>query len=448
MWKRPPVALALVAFAALLAIGAPSSRAVAEPSSAGVCSSGSRAALVDLSCELTRALGPASPGLLVVAGPLVSELEPREPARLAGRIANLVAAATGAGARADVEVRDLSAARRAAGRGALLYLGVRLTRDRLEVTADRYAPAPRFWARVKNPTPGVTAHAFASRPLDAELRSYLPPVPLVARARERIAGADSDLTALACGDTDGDGSNELFLVGRRRITVGRVREKKLVVERSVSWSDLGPVAPSPLREPLASVRLERPGSVSVGLSDRAEAVELDASLAKRKSLGRKLPWPAGGCAELVDELLVGRSVPCGGTTGPSFDGSLDAISSATLSLPNGEQRVVSAARNAADGSVSVQDGAGKLLRLERAGAQLALGDLDGDGAFELVSTLDTLNPTEDAVVVWSAGTDGKLREKFRVAMPAGVRALGICPLEGAGIAPIAVATGEGLWLLR
>ncbi len=433
--------------AALLAAFVPS-RAVAQTASPGVCASNSRTALTDLSCELARALGPAPPGLLVVAGPLVSELELRDPARLASRLTSLLAGAVGNGARAEAEPRDLAAARRAAGRGALLFLAVRITRDRLEVTADRYAPSPRFWARVKDPTPGVTGHAFASRPLDAELRSYFPPVPLVAKVRERILGVDSDLTALACGDTDGDGSNELFLVGRRRISVGRVRDKKLVVERSASWNELVPVAPAPLREPLSSVRLERPGSIAVGLSDRAEAVELDAKLAKTRTLGRRLPWPAGGCADVVDELLVGRSVPCAGTSGPSFDGSLDAISSARLSLPNGEQRLIAAGRSAEDGGVSVLDGSGKVFLLERAGAQLAVGDLNGDGVFELVSSVDTLNPAEDAVIVSSAGPDGKLREKFRVAMPAGVRALGICPLESAGIAPIAVATGEGLWLLR
>jgi hypothetical protein len=447
MWSRPRT-IALTALVTWIATGSAASPAMAETPSGGLCSRGSRGALTDLACELARALGPTSEPLLVVSGPLVSELEPRDPARLAGRIATLVASALGGGARADAEVRDLAGARRAASQGPFVYLALRLTRDRLEVTADRYAPSPRFWARVKSPTPPVAAHAFASRPLDAELRSYLPPVPLIAKIRERVDGADSDLTAVACGDTDGDGSNELLLVGRRRITVGRVRDEKLVVERSASWSELVPVAPAPLREPLASVRLDRPGSISVGLSDRAEAVELDGKLAKKKTLGRRLPWPAGGCAELVDDLLAGRSVPCGGTTGPSFDGVLDAISSARLSLASGEPRIVSAARSAEDGSVTVQDGTGKVLRLERAGAQLALGDLNGDGTFELVTSLDTLNPAEDAVVVSSAAPSGKLEEKFRVPMPAGVRALGICPLEGAGIAPIAVATGEGLWILR
>lgn len=444
MWKRPPLALALLAF---LATGASFSRAVADAPPPGICARGSRAALVELSCELARALGPASPGLVVVVAPLESELNPREPARLTGRLASLVAEALGPGARADAEARDLAAARRAAGRAQLVHLSVRLTRDRLEVTAERYAPPARFWARVKNPTPRVTAHAFATRPLDAELRSFLPPVPLVARHRVRVSGVDSDLVAIGCGDTDGDGSNELLLVGRRRITVGRVRDQKLVVERTKAWSELAPVASAPLREPLASVRLERPGTIGVGLSDRAEALELDATLAKRRSLGRRLPWPTGGCAEFVDDLLSGKSVACGGAAGPNFEGALDAISAARVSLPNGEERVVAAARSAADGSVSVQDGTGRVLRLERAGAQLAVGDLNGDGSFELVSSLDTLNPSEDALVVSSAGADGKLHERFRVAMPAGVRALGICPLEGSGIAPIAVATGEGLWLI-
>src|SRR6185436_2842693 len=118
----------------------------------------------------------------------------------------------------------------------------------------------------------------------------------IARRTERVSGSDPDVIALACGDTDGDGSSELVVVGRRRISVGRVRAEQFKVEKSMSWNDLTPIAPAPLREPIGSAWLARPGVIEIGSSDRAEAVRLDAALAKTATLGRTLPWPGGGCA--------------------------------------------------------------------------------------------------------------------------------------------------------
>jgi hypothetical protein len=59
-----------------------------------------------------------------------------------------------------------------------------------------------------------------------------------------------------------------------------------------------------------------------------------------------------------------------------------------------------------------------------------------------------LEPSSDAVVVRTILADGKLREAFRVPVPNGVRALAACPAWGTGLAPILVATGDELWVVR
>ncbi|HEV8246084.1 MAG TPA: hypothetical protein VGP93_09965 [Polyangiaceae bacterium] len=421
------------------------------PAEGGACTQNTRAALGEIACEIAAALGPAAQGAIVVAAPLATDLEPNDPERLVSRMGTLVAGALGGSARAAAHTATLQEARRLAqGAGPLVYLSPRLTRERLEVSAEQYPVPRRFWQRVKNPSPGASAHTFAARALDAELRSFLPPVPLVARRTDKARGPDPDLVALACGDTDGDGSSELVVVGRRRISVGRVRAEQFKVEKSMSWNDLTPIAPSPLREPISSAWVARAGVIEIGSSDRAEAVRLDAALAKTASLGRTLPWPGGGCARL--EGLALSTDRCAADTSetqwPPFQTPIDALAGASLSLRDGGRRLVRAGRNSQDASVTLVDSSGAKARLERAGAQLALGDLDGDGSPELVSSIDTLEPKDDAIVVQSWQPDGKLKDKLRIAIPAGVRAIAICPFEGAGIAPIAVGTSEGLWIVR
>jgi hypothetical protein len=94
------------------------------------------------------------------------------------------------------------------------------------------------------------------------------------------------------------------------------------------------------------------------------------------------------------------------------------------------------------------DDTGRSVRIPGAGGQLALGDLDLDGAPELVSSSDTRAPSSDVLTVRSWGTDGVVRERFRLAVPDGIRALATCPSEDARAAPIVVATGSGLWIVR
>jgi hypothetical protein len=415
------------------------------------CSKEGGAALSQLACEVTAALGGKAQGALVVAAALGTELSPRDPERLTSRLASLVAGALGNGAAFEARPLTLLEARgrASARRSGLVHLNVRLARDKLEVTAELYASPGRFWQRVKNPHPGTSAHAFATRPLDAEVRSYLPPVPLIARRTERFLGSDPDVIALACGDTDGDAASELVVVGRRRISVGRLRAGQFQSLRSVAWNELAEIAPAPWREPVASAWIGRPGTIEIGSTDRAEAVRLDATLGKIASLGRTLPWPGTGqCARIAALSLLPEAGPCsskGAAAEPASGG--DAVAGAEIVLPDGKRRGLRAVRRA-DRSVTLSDDEGKQVRLELAGAQLAVGDLDGNGVPELLSSIDTLAPGEDALVAHSWGADGKLTEKLRVPVPAGVRAIAICPIEENAMAPIAIGTAEGLWIVR
>jgi hypothetical protein len=300
--------------------------------------------------------------------------------------------------------------------------------------------------------------------VDAEIRTYLAPVPLAQVDVVRGQNFESDVVALACSDIDADGATEIISVSRRRVTTVRIRDGKVVPLRSRNWSDLAPLAPVPLREPIGLAALvERPmpvgGSslfVDVGLSDRAGSVRLDGQLAVVGTLSG-LPVGAGdssACVRIAQPWLSGPLIPC--IAGDSalrvgFTGSYDAMASASMVSPKGEGFVVVAARNDR-GVVEVRDDAGHATTMDGAGAQLAVGDLDQDGEPEILSSLDVPSGTTDAVVVRSwlnrSAEASRPKEILRIPAAAGVRAIAVCPPDGPGRTPFVVATVDEMWVAR
>src|SRR5262249_35060663 len=110
------------------------------------------------------------------------------------------------------------------------------------------------------------------------------------------------------------------------------------------------------------------------------------------------------------------------------------------------------------GALEVRDDRGHRVGEPTVGAQLAIGDLDQDGEPEIITSLDTLNPMEDAVVVrsWSRvavsaaqpAVTPKLREVLRFPVASGVRAIAVCPPDGPGRAPFVVATSDEILVVR
>jgi hypothetical protein len=82
---------------------------------------------------------------------------------------------------------------------------------------------------------------------------------------------------------------------------------------------------------------------------------------------------------------------------------------------------------------------------------VAVADLDQDGAPEVISTLDVLpqSPSgqSDALVISTWQPDGSLRERTRIPVPSGIRAVAACPPEG-GQAAVVLATQGELWIVR
>jgi hypothetical protein len=113
----------------------------------------------------------------------------------------------------------------------------------------------------------------------------------------------------------------------------------------------------------------------------------------------------------------------------------------------GRPGAVLATRDATTRQVTLRHGT-TAATLPIAGSALAVADLDLDGQPELVASVDTDRPEEDAIVVDTWARDGTIIERLRVPVKDGVRALAVCPLEDVRMAPIIAATSGGLWIVR
>lgn len=405
--------------------------------------------------EALAAAVPKIDGTVVVG---VAPLESDVKAPRADALATLVAAQL-AGRRGWAVPRKpepiegaIVRARRAA---AVVYVKPRLDHGRLLVTADVHLVPPTVWARVRNPSPGPAAHAFAEAPIDAEVRSHLEPVSLVAPlAVTRGRAFESQALGLACGDLDRDGGLEIVTVSPEVVTLVRIREGKAAPQRARVWRDLSPMDPTPIREPIASAIVSAPvlddtyatREVVVSTSDRLRATRLDASL---EVLAGYFGFavPDGGsfsCARHDAPTITGPLEACSDKTlahkRASVGGRYDAIAGAALVGSDGKPYEVWAGRE--DGVVEIFDDAGHRTTLSPAGAQLAVGDIDQDGRPEILTSLDVERGTTDAVVVytWDRASKAAPAERIRMPVAAGVQALAVCPPEDGGRSPFLVAT--------
>lgn len=405
----------------------------------------SASALGTVAPELAKELGDSARGTLVVASPLTTDVPAPKGDELAVRVASLLAGQLGGDTRAHAVTASLAGARAVAGKSkGLVFVAVEIQKGQLRVTVDRYPVVSNGWDRLRLPPPPPVAHAFATVPIDAEVRSFLPPILLEQAKVTRASHGEGDVLAAACGDVDGDGGLDLVLVSRQRVAVGRLRSGRFAVEKSAAWSALAPLSPTPLREPLAGASVDAPGRLLVGTTDRG-GVLLDGKLAVQD---RFAGIPAGDsrCASPRPDAgaFAGELTPCLGKSAASRSvARFDAVASWLPSRRDGAPEPLSVTREA--GTTRVRNGADDRVLVDGAGAQLALGDLDLDGQPELVSSLDA---GDDALRIQTLAADGTLRERLRVGAPAGVRALAICPPEENGAPTLVAIVGAEVWLVR
>jgi hypothetical protein len=431
-------------FLAVIFAGVPAS--AAPPARAEPPCTSAPSALSGLACELARAVRVQAANAVVVGlAPTLSPSTPLKPG-VAVALAVKVALALGPGASAWPLAEDRAHLTHFSSPRPLVVIQPKVETDMLVASLELFAPSATPSTHAAGQLePSV--RLSAKRGFDAEVRPFLPPIAIAARELVRLGPAESDVVALACGDLDGTGVPVVASIGRTFVTFGTYRAGKYAVLSRREERELAPVAPAPLREPLGTAWITPARTLDFGLSDRAHAVRLRGTQAE--ALAARLPWPGGGCANLAAPFVAPRAVRCSKdepvVSGPALSEPLDALAGASIVSRAGDARLVRAGR-LASGAVVVTDG-GREIRLDHGGAQLALADLDGDGAPELVTSLDTLDPHADAVVVYS-WLGSVLNERARVPVPAGVRALAVCPAPADRMPSIVLATNDGLWVIR
>jgi hypothetical protein len=358
---------------------------------------------------------------VVVAAPLESDDPAPRGDELALRIAARVAARIGAGARAHPLTAQLATARAVAGRAnALVYVRSAIVKGDLRATLDVYPSMVNSWDRIRNPVPLPTNHTAARAKVDAEVRSFLPALALEQATVERARHDEGEVLAAACGDADGDGDNALVLVSAARVALGHVRAGRFVAERTATWSALGPTLPVPMRDPIAEAVVGA-GAVGVGTTDHGglrltPALTVDAPLVGLPVWGGDdlvclRPEASAGAFDgaPVECSLRGEPRPRLAVPAPRFD----AFGAALIADALGNARTVVAVREPS-GRLRLKAGDALGVAEGTFGAQLAVGDLDQDGAAEIATSADLpvagaqTARLDDAIDIatWSPGPPG------------------------------------------
>lgn len=424
----------------------------AAPVASTACTRGDRSALSEIACEIARDVKVEAATTMVAVAAPATDRSLLRPDEFVLRLGRLLAGSLGEDARFLPKPVTLTEARTAAKRAKrVVFVSVEVRGGEISATADVYGSGQGFWDRVRHSPASLVSHAFASRRLDGEITSFFPTIPLVIGSVDRAALPSSDAVAIGCGDVNGDGSLELVIVGRRKVMEGRVRGKRFMPLAEVTWAALSPVADAPLREPIGSAQVLPGGGVRVGITDRASGVDLGPDLTLRSRLDDMLPWPSVGCIGQNGSTLTGPT-PCAHGEKTSFDigraTDIDAIASGHVVRPDGNALTVIAFRTGRDASVTLKDSEGRTLQVPNIGAALAISDVDRDGDPELLTSVNTLNPAEDALVVRTWTRDGSVRPRFHLPLPEGIRAVTTCPPESGGLSPIVVATNRDLRVVR
>jgi hypothetical protein len=446
----------------------PGARAFAAPTAAAPAPTPT-SATSQVASRLASDLAPAAKEAVVFVAPLRSDEPAPRGAELASKLAAMIAGALGPGTSARAEPVPLATAQATAkGAKSLVYVQIDIARGQIQATGDVYRTTRNVWDRARQPVPAPIAHAFAAARIDGEVRSYLAPIPLAASRIDRVTTEDRDVVALACGDVNDDGALEIVTLGRRRAAIGRAQAGRFVPSKVALLRDLSGIAPSPLREPLGGLAIvpargaERT-HIDLGITDRARGSRLDANLRVLGSIaGVPLARPNGdACVTFQGSTLSAVVAKCADADPPidtsDIEAPLDAAAHATFVAADGTVRVVGATRDPRTAELKLRSGA-ETASLPHAGAQIALADLDQDGSPEIISTLDvatkppssdpTKPPEGDALVITTWKLGAGLQEKTRTAVPGGIRAVAACPPDGAGVAPVVVATSGELWIIR
>src|SRR5262249_23509303 len=317
----------------------------------------------------------------------------------------------------SAEAAELGARER--GARSLARLSISLGGGLLQARGDLISTWVNFWSgqaatRSAQPAAAIFASTEADAPALALAASGLPPGSASLYLESaHFADLPQWTAALAAGDLDGDGRDEIIALTDTEI-LAFSPEGRLLARRD--HRGLGD-SPTPCREPFGAVWVESPRVADFAAARKAgEWLALDRARGEFLPIGsfNEVPIAAAGPTQLWGSFLPGRS---------TFAPELRASSGERWSLRGpfwalslfASRGGLKSAVAFADGPASWSDSNGHARpRTFRSGAAaIALIDIVGDGEPELVTTSGSYHPDEDELRVVdpraTSATSGNVR---------------------------------------
>ena len=352
---------------------------------------------------------------------------------------------------------------RAQGARALVRLTLGADGGQVFARGDLLGTWVNFWSG-RTPTRPPSPAAALARDVEADAASLAlaavkpaapaPTSPELPRAVKLVGALLTHLptppAALAAGDLTGDGRDEVVVLTERAVQVFAA-DGHLLAERSL---DVLPPSPATTREPFGAVAvLASPPRIAAATTRFAHGEVLVLENGSLRFVSRLEGVPLD--AEARGAFVPGQTaflpeVRLGPEGEPRLGGS--PLPFTTFSAAQGRVLLV---RPDGTGAFHARPSAAP-VPLSGLGAGSALGDVDGDGTPELLSTLPELNPTPDVLRVFktNGGASTAQEPLWQGPLPPG-RALQVVTanLDGDAAREVVVgltqADGTGaLYLLR
>ncbi|WP_407659965.1 FG-GAP repeat domain-containing protein [Hyalangium gracile] len=387
---------------------APAGTTPAAPSPAGPPSV---ERLVQLVLEDVRALKPEPPVALHLSSPS-AELQRAFGTLLASRLASLELGAVVLDAPSPEAAENLARDR---GARSLVRLTVSVQSGELSARGDVLGTWVNFWSG-RTPTRPATPAAALAQVVEADAGALALAAlsPLTSSSTSmtavssgprqvRLMGAvlvrlEQAPAALAAGDLDGDNKDEVIVLTERAVSV-YADDGRLLAQREL---DGIPLSPSPPREPFGMVAvIPQPPRLAAWSArySHGEVLVLDRVKGALRPIGPLDTAPLGASE---------RGTFTAGQTTFTPEVRLGEGRILTVPAPFTAASIVPPRMLFVhlDGSASLYPRAtAPAIRIPGIGAGSALGDLDGDGTPELITTSSQLFPVPDVVRVYPLSGD-------------------------------------------
>lgn len=312
----------------------------------------------------------------------------------------------------------------------------------LSVAAPAAAAAQPGWLE--------RARAFAAEKLDQASDALepplVPPQPIAVTYRARRIGTlelGAPLLELIAIDLDGDGRDELVALTTREVLVLQPPARSGVSVRARAPLPAAPASVQP-RDPVGALTSGGPGLVRARSSTQAAGAAYAWSDGRLVAGDEIAGFPL--CPTLSAELAPGRNY-FQGDDGAAFHavrcfaGMVDATGrrlSASAVLPLEGALSVRLRVRCPRKDQACQELAPQVAQVERVGIAFAVTDLDRDGTPELVASSAAPPGSPDAVRVLSLVPGGAV-ERYRKEFAGGVAGIASGDLDGDGAAEVLVA---------